>query len=217
MILNRVAKRQTFNAIPNMNWWKYTILLFFGFLGGAFTSFAGSGMDISIFMVLTLLFRISEKVATPTAVVLMATNSVFGVFWRGFIMQSIEMETWEFLSVTGPIVVFMAPIGATIGSHFHRIVLAALVIGLDTAALIGGFVVVRPLNPPLIGLSVGIIVGGLLSFVLMSYFGGKILDGVQTEEFGAEFSNDDDAPKENGITNAGFSLELNGKTNTSYL
>jgi len=36
-----------------------------------FTSFAGSGVDICTFSTLTLLFSVSEKIATPTTVVIM--------------------------------------------------------------------------------------------------------------------------------------------------
>ena len=54
------------------------VLLFVGFLGGIFSAIAGSGVDICSFSVLSLLFRVSEKVSTPTSVVLMAINTVFG-------------------------------------------------------------------------------------------------------------------------------------------
>ena len=43
--------------------WKAMILLGAGFIGGIFTSIAGSGIDICSFSVLTLLFRVSEKTA----------------------------------------------------------------------------------------------------------------------------------------------------------
>ena len=53
-----------------------------GFIGGNFSALAGSGVDICSFSVLSLLFRISEKVATPTSVVLMAINTCVGFYWR---------------------------------------------------------------------------------------------------------------------------------------
>lgn len=42
------------------------------------------------FSILTLLFRISEKVATPTSVVLMSANSMVGFFWRRFMDDAIS-------------------------------------------------------------------------------------------------------------------------------
>ena len=51
-------------------------------MGGIFSSFAGSGLDICTFSVITLLFWVTEKTATPTSVVLMAGNTVVGFYWR---------------------------------------------------------------------------------------------------------------------------------------
>merc|ERR1712151_503884 len=61
----------------NINWKRET-LLGFGVLGGIFSAMSGSGIDICSFSALTLLFRVSEKVATPTSVVLMAINTSVG-------------------------------------------------------------------------------------------------------------------------------------------
>ena len=77
-LLNREHKRKTFDEILNFGVWQAIVLLFVGFLGGIFSAVAGSGVDICSFSVLSLLFRVSEKVSTPTSVVLMAINTVFG-------------------------------------------------------------------------------------------------------------------------------------------
>ena len=53
-----------------------------GFAGGIFTSVSGSGLDICSFSILTLLFRVTEKTATPTSVILMAGNTLVGFYWR---------------------------------------------------------------------------------------------------------------------------------------
>ena len=86
-LLNRNYDRRVFLTIQNwdkqyMNW-KVCVLLLTGFIGGIFSSIAGSGIDICCFSSLTLLFRISEKTATPTSVILMAINTCIGFFWRG--------------------------------------------------------------------------------------------------------------------------------------
>ena len=52
--------------------WKTLVIIAAGLVGGIFTALAGNGMDICCFSVLTLLFRVNEKTATPTSVVLMA-------------------------------------------------------------------------------------------------------------------------------------------------
>lgn len=81
--------------------WKALILLGAGFLGGIFTSIAGSGIDICSFSVLTLLFRISEKTATPTSVVLMAINTVVAMCYSKWGMDGLEGLAWE--CVTPPL------------------------------------------------------------------------------------------------------------------
>lgn len=47
-----------------------------------------------------------------------------------------ELEAWNFLKVCVPVVVFFAPFGSFLASHFHRQVLASLIYILDTIALV---------------------------------------------------------------------------------
>ena len=58
--------------------WQAGVLSLTGFLGGIFSAITGSGVDICSFSILSLLFRVSEKVSTPTSVVLMAINTCVG-------------------------------------------------------------------------------------------------------------------------------------------
>jgi len=73
-LLNRYNDRKTYYKIHDFKTWKAIVLLVTGLIGGFFTSFAGGGLDICSFSMLTLLFRVTEKVATPTSVLLMASN-----------------------------------------------------------------------------------------------------------------------------------------------
>ena len=112
-LLNRYHKRKTFGIIPEFKAWKAAVLLFAGFLGGIFSAVAGSGVNICGFCILTLFFRVSEKIATPTSVVLMAANTVVGFFWRQAMMEGIDIDAYYYLAVCAPIVVIGAPIGNT--------------------------------------------------------------------------------------------------------
>lgn len=163
-------KGKIHNRIQRLDLMKSGILLIVGFIGGVFTALVGNGLDICTFSVLTLLFRVSEKVATPTSVILMASNSIVAVIWRGIMMQEISMETWEFLAVCMPVVVIGAPFGSVLGSHFHRNVLAMLVIVLDTVALITAYIVI-PQTLAIGLLSVGMILGGIVLFSIVAYVG----------------------------------------------
>ena len=52
--------------------------------------------------------------------ILMAANSMVGLFWRHAILQDVSQEAWEFIAVCGQIVTIGAPIGSLLGTHFHR-------------------------------------------------------------------------------------------------
>lgn len=89
-------------------------------------------------------------------------------------MQAVSTEAWEFVGVCVPIVVFGAPFGSVIGTHFHRLVLATLIYIIDTVALISAFCLV-PLTPWLIGTSVIIVVVGFLLFFVITKIGERLM------------------------------------------
>jgi uncharacterized membrane protein YfcA len=138
---------------------KAIALICIGFLGGFFSAISGAGLDICSFAMLTLLFRVSERVATPTSVVLMAANSLIAFAFRASVptrpliiypgqqagsLDPIETLAWELWLVTIPIACLGAPFGAYLASFFHRHVFIYLVIILDTVQLIAAFVIIQP-------------------------------------------------------------------------
>ena len=165
--------------------WKASALFVTGFLGGIFSSIAGSGIDICSFAVLTLLFRISEKTATPTSVILMAINTVVGFLYRECGQGGVEDGAWGFFLVCVPIVCFGAPLGSVLGSKVHRLVLAWAVYVTDLVQLIGALVIVKPwvknesksIDSPahLTASSLGIMVAGLLFFWLLTVLGEHLI------------------------------------------
>ena len=165
--------------------WKASALFVTGFLGGIFSSIAGSGIDICSFAVLTLLFRISEKTATPTSVILMAINTVVGFLYRECVQGGVEDDAWGFFLVCVPIVCFGAPLGSVLGSKVHRLVLAWAVYVTDLVQFIGAIVIVKPwvknksksIDSPahLTASSLGIMVAGLLFFWLLTVLGEHLI------------------------------------------
>ncbi len=97
-------------------------------------------------------------------------------------MNAIEAECWGYLKVCIPVVVVFAPVGSFLGSHFHRLVLAGLVIFLDSVTLVLAYILVRPLNAPLVGASVGLITGFFLVFLALSGAGEKLLVRIEQKE-----------------------------------
>uniref|UniRef100_A0AC35GNP7 Uncharacterized protein n=1 Tax=Panagrolaimus sp. PS1159 TaxID=55785 RepID=A0AC35GNP7_9BILA len=172
-ILNLQKHRSTHEKIQDIKAWKITILILTGFIGGLCSAFAGSGVDICSFSMLTLLFRVSEKTATPTSVVLMAANTCVGFFWRHLIMNEVSNLAWEYFSVSVPVVTICAPMGSLLASHFHRLVLATFVYILEIAALLGFLATGPSIELILVGC---VIIGLSFGFFLAISRIGKYID-----------------------------------------
>jgi hypothetical protein len=140
---------------------KAIILIVTGFIGGILSAISGSGIDICSFAILTLLFRVSEKTATPTSVVIMAINTCFGFFWRCVVQNQIDIESWKYFAVCIPVVVAGAPIGSLISSYLNRLCLAKLIYILDGIQLIAAIIIIQPWN-----ISIFLTISSILIFFL---------------------------------------------------
>jgi len=96
------------------------VILVTGFLGGLVASVVGVGIDMLIFIVLTLLYGIDEKISTPTTVVLMGLLSVAGFIWHAGITADVNPDVWRYWMSCVPIVIFGAPLGAWVCSKIGR-------------------------------------------------------------------------------------------------
>src|SRR6056297_929554 len=96
------------------------IIMFTGFLGGMVASVVGVGIDMLIFIVLTLLYGIDEKISTPTTVVLMGLLSMVGFVWHAGIVADVNPDVWRYWMSCVPIVIFGAPLGAWVCSKIGR-------------------------------------------------------------------------------------------------
>ncbi len=101
-----------------------------GFIGGVMSGLVGNGIDIITFSVIVLLFRISEKVATPTSVILMAINSIVGFALHAWFIGGFTAEIQDWWLSAIPVVVVGAPLGAIVCSRLDRHIIAKFLIGL---------------------------------------------------------------------------------------
>lgn len=184
--LNRDCQRQSWQRIPDFKKQDAAMLTALGVLGGMVSGIAGSGLDILTFSLLVLVFRVDEKVATPTSVVLMASNSLVGFWWR---LQSssapILSDTWNYWWVCVPVVVIGAPMGARFiakrsNLFVVRLLLASIVIQFTTALLI------LPLNGDLILFSLGTFLLGSTLFLSMIFAGTRRLSQPKVRDFSVE-------------------------------
>ena len=86
--------------------------------------------------------------------------------------------------------------GSLIGSHFHRQALASLNYITDTVALISGFAIVKP-DKKTTGISLGIIFGGFLFYIIITLIGGKMMSRVLSRQQRESPDGENDVGKEN--------------------
>jgi uncharacterized membrane protein YfcA len=93
--------------------------LIVGSIGGVTTSLIGVGIDMMLYTVLVLLFRMDLKIAIPTAVIGMAAASVIGVALH-LLIGDIEQEVYFSWLAATPVVILGAPLGAFLVSVISR-------------------------------------------------------------------------------------------------
>jgi uncharacterized membrane protein YfcA len=104
------------------------ILIAAGFVGGVVSALVGTGENSVAFMVMVLLFRINEKIVTPTTVILMTMVTIPGFLFHIFVLRDVTPAVMGYWLAAVPVVAVGAPLGALICSHMkrHAIVLLLL-------------------------------------------------------------------------------------------
>ena len=136
-------------AIPAWGTQQRWLIFLIGILGGMMSGLVGNGIDIVLFSVMVLLFRISEKVATPTSVVLMAINALAGLVLQVFVFHDFSEQVQTYWLAAIPVVVVGAPLGAIFCSLLRREIIAHILIGLITLELVTSLLLI-PLRPTII-------------------------------------------------------------------
>ncbi len=120
-----------------------------GVVGGLLSSAVGTGLDIVVFSLLVLLFRINERVATPTSVILMGINSIVGVATYGGLLGQINPTVYGYWMAAIPVVVVGAPLGAMLCTCMSRKLIANLLISLIFFELVTTLLII-PLREPMV-------------------------------------------------------------------
>ncbi len=156
--------RQYNTTISTAHLKEKVILLLVGFTGGCMTGLVGNGIDIISFSIMILLFRLSEKIATPTSVVLMAINALAGflLHWLWLDQFSHDIQQWWLAAI--PVVVIGAPLGAYCCTRLDNKLIAALLIALIVLELLSTLILLP-------GTTQTLVIGGstFLFFLLLYY------------------------------------------------
>lgn len=135
-----------------------------GIIGGAITSTVGVGVDMIVFIYLTLRIGLDEKVSTPTTVVLMGLLSVFGFGWH-LLSGSIEPQVVDYWLSAVPVVIFGAPFGAWVCSKLKRDQLLGFLLLLIALEVVSTFILL-PLSVPIM---IALAVAFVTCLLLFSY------------------------------------------------
>jgi uncharacterized membrane protein YfcA len=179
-LINRYHDREVHVGVTNFLPRHAALLVMTGVVGGVITSITGSGLDIATFSLLVLRLRITEKVATPTSVVLMGINAAVGFAWKGGFGAGMAPEAWNYWWVCVPIVVLGAPIGAWFIKHRSRLFVSRLLYASIAIQFVAALVII-PMNTKLVAFSSVIFVGGLLFFRWMANRGVRRLQWLADE------------------------------------
>jgi uncharacterized membrane protein YfcA len=148
------------------------VLFLTGVLGGIVSGVSGSGLDIVVFSLLVLRFSVSETVATPTSVVLMAGNAMIGFAWKSALGGGMAPAAWNLWWVCVPIVVVGAPVGAWFIRHRSPRFVARLLQTSILLQFVGGVVLV-PQTPMLICSTLVIWIAAVGLFFWMARSGAR--------------------------------------------
>lgn len=168
--MNRDRDREVYGRIPGFSRNHGILLFIVGLVGGTVSGIAGSGLDIVTFSVLVLVFSVHEGIATPTSVVLMATNTVVGFLWREGFGGGVADAAWEYWYVCIPIVVVGAPLGARFIRNRSRMFVVAILYVSIGLQYVGALLILEQ-SPALLAFNVVVVAIGSFLFWRLALVG----------------------------------------------
>ena len=117
---NTKPERDVFDKIQNFAKSDMARLVFFGLIGGMISSLFGTGINIFTFCLMTIYYRINEKVAVPSSVIIMTLETLLGFFIHGAVIGDFQQEAFEMWLACVPFVAFFAPLGSFVISKLPR-------------------------------------------------------------------------------------------------
>jgi uncharacterized membrane protein YfcA len=164
---NRHPSRKVFEKITDFNHSDMTALVLFGFVGGIISSLFGTGINIFTYCIMTIYYGISEKVATPSSVIIMTIETILGFFLHAQIVKDFQRDAFEMWIACVPIVVFFAPLGAFVVSRLPRLLIAKFLYLILFIQFLGAMLVIKPAGLKLL-MCVLVLAGGISIFTFLA-------------------------------------------------
>lgn len=175
---NKQKKRLVFDEIIGFGQKDILLLVSFGLVGGMISSIFGTGINIFTFCLMVAYYKISEKVATPSSIIIMTIETIFGLFLHTVVTKDFQQESLNMWLVCVPVVIFFAPLGSFVMSKLPRLYLANFLYGILLVQFVGAFWVLKPSINHLF-LSLLTVVTGVFLFHFISKSGDKRLNQPQ--------------------------------------
>lgn len=164
---NKKGQRLIFEKIIDFKNMDIINLLVFGFIGGGISSLFGTGINIFTFCFLVIYYKVNEKVATPSSIIIMTAETIAGFALHALIMKDIVQLTYDMWLSCIPIVIFFAPLGAYLVHKISRHAFTTFLYFIFLIQYIGAMIVIKPDVQKSV-LSLGIIIVGLIFFKYIS-------------------------------------------------
>jgi uncharacterized membrane protein YfcA len=141
---NRHPSRKVFDEIIDLKFSNIIGLMVFGFIGGIISSLFGTGINIFTYCIMTIYYGVSEKVATPSSVIIMTIETILGFFLHAQLVKDFQQDAFDMWIACVPIVVFFAPLGAFVVSKLPRLLIAKFLYLILFVQFFGAMIVIRP-------------------------------------------------------------------------
>ena len=112
---------------------------------------------------MTIYYGVSEKIATPSSVIIMTIETILGFFLHAQILKDFQPLAFEMWLACVPIVVFFAPFGAFVVNKLPRKRIAQFLYIILFVQFLGAMLVIKPTGIKLV-LCFVVLAAGLFIF-----------------------------------------------------
>ncbi len=143
-IENRNQTRKILDKLAYLRKKDVAFLVMFGIIGGLISSLFGTGINIFTFCLMVIYYKIDEKVATPSSIIIMTIETILGFALHGLILQDINHKSYQMWLSCIPIVIFFAPLGTYVMSKISNKTFSNFLYFIFLIQYAGAIYVIRP-------------------------------------------------------------------------
>lgn len=169
-IENRKVVRILKDKIENPQIRDFIYLILLGIIGGFISSLFGTGINIFTFCFLVIYYKVNEKVATPSSIIIMTIETIVGFGLHALYLKDMHQQSFDMWISCIPIVIFFAPLGTYVMSKLSHKAFSNFLYLIFFIQYIGAMLVIKP-DASKILISLGIIFTGIFIFSIISSAG----------------------------------------------